>query len=153
MATESNAPALQGIERTLFPLSSASRRPTPASRFLRNTWYVAMFSSELAEGRLVHRTIMNEPIVFYRRENGGIAAITDRCPHRFVPLSMGKLLPGDRVQCIYQPLSRSRFRAGPPGRGLARGREQGVGRTAPPTTAPRAQSSNFTPCASGKSRE
>jgi phenylpropionate dioxygenase-like ring-hydroxylating dioxygenase large terminal subunit len=104
MATDSNAPALQGIERTLFPLSSASRRPTPASRFLRNTWYVAMFSSELAEGRLVHRTIMNEPIVFYRTENGGIAAITDRCPHRFVPLSMGKLLPGDRVQCIYHGL-------------------------------------------------
>jgi vanillate O-demethylase monooxygenase subunit len=104
MGPDSNPPALQGIERTLFPLSSVSRRRAPEPRFLRNTWYVAMFSSELGEGRLVHRTILNQPVAFYRKEDGGIAAITDRCPHRFVPLSMGKLLAGDRVQCIYHGL-------------------------------------------------
>jgi vanillate O-demethylase monooxygenase subunit len=71
------------------------------TRFLRNTWYVAMFSSDLAAGKLLHRTILNEPILFYRKSVGGVAAMTDRCSHRFAPLSMGKLLPGDRVQCIY----------------------------------------------------
>ncbi len=104
MCPDSDGPVLQGIEPTLFPQSSTPRRLAPEPRFVRNTWYVAMFSPDLDEGRLVHRTILNEPIVFYRKEDGGIAAITDRCPHRFVPLSMGKLLAGDRVQCIYHGL-------------------------------------------------
>jgi vanillate O-demethylase monooxygenase subunit len=63
-----------------------------------------MFASELGDGELIHRTIMNEPIVFYRTEAGGFAAITDRCPHRHVPLSMGTLQAGDRIQCIYHGL-------------------------------------------------
>ena len=104
MCPDSDAPVLQGIEPTLFPQSGTPRRLATEPRFVRNTWYVAMFSPDLDEGRLVHRTILNEPIVFYRKEDGGIAAITDRCPHRFVPLSMGNLLAGDRVQCIYHGL-------------------------------------------------
>jgi vanillate O-demethylase monooxygenase subunit len=101
---DSDGPVLQGIEPTLFPQSGTSRKSAPDARFVRNTWYVAMYASDLEEGKLVHRTIMNEPIVFYRKEDGGIAAITDRCPHRFVPLSMGKLMAGDRIQCIYHGL-------------------------------------------------
>lgn len=105
MAPDSSSPPpLVGIERTLFPKSGVESRPLPKARFLRNTWYVAMPSIELEEGKLTHRTILNEPLVFYRKEDGGIAAITDRCPHRSVPLSMGKLLSGDRVQCIYHGL-------------------------------------------------
>jgi vanillate O-demethylase monooxygenase subunit len=104
MCPDSDGPVLQGIEPTLFPQSGNPRRLAPETRFVRNTWYVAMFSPDLDEGRLVHRTILNEPIVFYRKEDGGIAAITDRCAHRFVPLSMGKLLAGDRVRCIYHGL-------------------------------------------------
>lgn len=53
---------------------------------------------------MVSRTILGEPIVFFRKEDGAVAAITDRCSHRFAPLSMGKLMPGDRVQCIYHGL-------------------------------------------------
>jgi phenylpropionate dioxygenase-like ring-hydroxylating dioxygenase large terminal subunit len=105
MCPDSDAgPVLQGIEPTFFPLSASAELPSPDPKFLRNTWYVAMLSLELGEGKLVHRTIMNEPIAFYRKEDGGIAAITDRCPHRHVPLSMGTLLTGDRVQCIYHGL-------------------------------------------------
>jgi phenylpropionate dioxygenase-like ring-hydroxylating dioxygenase large terminal subunit len=105
MCPDSDAgPVLQGIEPTFFPLSASAELPSPDPKFLRNTWYVAMPSLELGEGKLVHRTIMNEPIAFYRKEDGGIAAITDRCPHRHVPLSMGTLLTGDRVQCIYHGL-------------------------------------------------
>lgn len=76
----------------------------PSDRFIRNAWYVAMWSSDLEPGKLFPRTIVNEPLVFYRKEDGGVAAITDRCSHRFAPLSMGKLMPGDRVQCIYHGL-------------------------------------------------
>jgi phenylpropionate dioxygenase-like ring-hydroxylating dioxygenase large terminal subunit len=91
------------IDTTGATTSRPSNRVGGAAnaRFLRNAWYVAMFSSDLAPGKLLHRTILNEPILFYRKTDGGVAAMTDRCSHRFAPLSMGKLLPGDKVQCIY----------------------------------------------------
>ena len=70
--------------------------------FLRNVWYVAANASELDAG-LVSRTICNEPIVMFRTESGGVAALQDRCPHRFVPLSMGQRV-GDTLQCGYHGL-------------------------------------------------
>jgi phenylpropionate dioxygenase-like ring-hydroxylating dioxygenase large terminal subunit len=76
----------------------------PGARFLRNSWYVAMWASDLEPGKLFARTILNEPIAFFRKQDGTIGAITDRCSHRFAPLSQGKLLPGDRLQCIYHGL-------------------------------------------------
>ena len=47
---------------------------------------------------------MNEPIVLYRKADGAVAAIEDRCAHRFAPLSMGKIVGGDRIQCPYHGL-------------------------------------------------
>jgi len=70
--------------------------------FLRNTWYVAANADELAKG-MVSRKICDESILMYRTASGAIAAIQDRCPHRFVPLSMGKRV-GDTVQCAYHGL-------------------------------------------------
>ena len=96
--------SIQAAARVADTQPDANDNHAERSRFVRNTWYVAMFSSDLAAGQLMHRTILNEPIVFYRKEEGGVAAITDRCSHRFAPLSMGKLLPGNRVQCIYHGL-------------------------------------------------
>jgi len=71
--------------------------------FLRNTWYIAAWQDEIAAGALFNRTILNEPILFYRKQDGMVAAIGDRCPHRFAPLHMGKL-EGDCVQCPYHGL-------------------------------------------------
>ncbi|MBP0627643.1 MULTISPECIES: aromatic ring-hydroxylating dioxygenase subunit alpha [unclassified Cupriavidus] len=75
-----------------------------ADRFPRNAWYVGLWAHELPAGKLVPQTILCEPVVFFRKEDGSAAAIVDRCSHRFAPLSMGKLLPGDRVQCPYHGL-------------------------------------------------
>src|SRR3954465_9112197 len=86
------------------PLQRAPSAVQCTDRFIRNAWYVAMWGADLAPGKMVGRTILNEPIVFFRKEEGGVAAMTDRCSHRFAPLSMGKLMPGDRVQCIYHGL-------------------------------------------------
>ncbi len=72
--------------------------------YLRNAWYVAAWADSIAEGPLVARTIMDEPVVLYRKADGGVAAIEDRCPHRFAPLSMGKVVGGDRLQCPYHGL-------------------------------------------------
>jgi vanillate O-demethylase monooxygenase subunit len=72
-------------------------------RYLRNTWYVAMWSEALGEG-LVPRTILNEPVVLYRAADGGPRALADRCPHRFAPLHRGKRVGADGIQCGYHGL-------------------------------------------------
>lgn len=71
--------------------------------FLRNVWYAAAHAHEFDEG-MVSRKICDIPVVMYRTASGEIAALHDRCPHRFVPLSMGKRI-GDTVQCAYHGLS------------------------------------------------
>ena len=70
--------------------------------FLKNVWYVAASAAELDEP-MVARTICNEKVVLFRNSDGSPAAIHDRCPHRFVPLSMGKRI-GDTIQCAYHGL-------------------------------------------------
>lgn len=73
--------------------------------YLRNAWYVAGFADELEPGQLLARTLLEEPVVFFRRADGSAAALLDRCPHRFAPLSMGKLCDdGAAVQCGYHGL-------------------------------------------------
>jgi phenylpropionate dioxygenase-like ring-hydroxylating dioxygenase large terminal subunit len=70
--------------------------------FLKNIWYVGAWSHELEDGP-VARTICNRNIVMYRGESGQIGALDNRCPHRFVPLSEGKV-EGDNIRCPYHGL-------------------------------------------------
>ena len=67
--------------------------------FLRNQWYAAATAQELGEKPLGRR-ICNEPIAMFRRRDGSVAAVADRCPHRKVPLSIG-CVAGDDIQCAY----------------------------------------------------
>ena len=48
---------------------------------LRNHWYAAIFGAEIAEGECRGEMIMGERILFKRVE-GKVYAIEDRCPHR-----------------------------------------------------------------------
>lgn len=73
-------------------------------RYLRNAWYVAAWGEELAPGKLLARTILGEPVVLWRGADGKVAALEDRCPHRFAPLSLGNLLEGGQLQCAYHGL-------------------------------------------------
>jgi phenylpropionate dioxygenase-like ring-hydroxylating dioxygenase large terminal subunit len=75
----------------------------------RNQWYVAAFRTELTTTPL-ERWILDQPVVFYRCSNGTPVALEGRCPHRGLPLSMGKLV-GDDLQCRYHGV-----RFGPDGR-------------------------------------
>jgi phenylpropionate dioxygenase-like ring-hydroxylating dioxygenase large terminal subunit len=72
--------------------------------YVRNAWYVAAWADEITDGKLVPRTIMKEPVVLYRKADGNVAAIEDRCAHRFAPLHLGKIVGGDRIQCAYHGL-------------------------------------------------
>jgi phenylpropionate dioxygenase-like ring-hydroxylating dioxygenase large terminal subunit len=53
---------------------------------LRNIWYHAMPSQALKPGKMVAKTLLNEPILLGRTREGQAFAIRDICPHRAVPL-------------------------------------------------------------------
>ena len=73
--------------------------------YLRNAWTMAAWADELVPGALLARTLLDEPLVLYRDASGAPRALADRCPHRFAPLSMGKLCDGGAsVQCPYHGL-------------------------------------------------
>ncbi|MEU8930078.1 aromatic ring-hydroxylating dioxygenase subunit alpha [Streptomyces sp. NPDC048409] len=68
--------------------------------FARNQWYVAAYRHEVGR-ELLGRTVLGEPLVFYRAEEDGAAvALADRCVHRRYPLSASGL-DGDRIVCGY----------------------------------------------------
>lgn len=71
--------------------------------FLKNVWYVAGWSREITD-RLHPTTMLSENIVLFRRKNGSLAALEDACPHRKLPLSMGRI-KGDTVECGYHGLT------------------------------------------------
>jgi vanillate O-demethylase monooxygenase subunit len=71
--------------------------------FVRNTWYAVGWADEISRKPL-SRTILGEPIVFYRTEAGQPVALADLCPHRLVPLSLG-FLDGDAIECRYHGLA------------------------------------------------
>ena len=71
-------------------------------KFIRNIWYAAGWSEEFTRTPLA-KTFLNEPVVMFRSVEGAPIALADRCPHRLVPLSMGRLV-GDVLECGYHGL-------------------------------------------------
>lgn len=70
--------------------------------FLRKTWYVAGWASEV-QTSLFERRLLDESVLIYRLESGQAVAMGNRCPHRFAPLHLGRRV-GDAVQCGYHGL-------------------------------------------------
>lgn len=70
--------------------------------YLRNGWYCAGWSRQLGD-KPQQRLFLGEPIVLFRRSNGAVVALGDRCPHRFAPLHEGRVR-GDRIACPYHGL-------------------------------------------------
>jgi len=71
--------------------------------FIRNAWYVAGWSHEFT-AELTPLTVLGDNIVFYRTSTGSAVALEDACPHRRLPLSMGRLC-GDTIECGYHGLT------------------------------------------------
>ncbi|HLU19233.1 MAG TPA: aromatic ring-hydroxylating dioxygenase subunit alpha [Pusillimonas sp.] len=71
--------------------------------FLENAWYMAAWADEIKPGEMLHRKLLNRPIVFFRRSDMQLAALHDLCPHRFVPLHLGRV-KGDAIECGYHGL-------------------------------------------------
>lgn len=71
--------------------------------FLKNCWYMFAWAHEIGDAPFA-RTILDIPVVLYKAgSDGRLIALLDRCPHRFAPLSLGKVA-GDRLQCGYHGL-------------------------------------------------
>ncbi|MBL0420039.1 aromatic ring-hydroxylating dioxygenase subunit alpha [Ramlibacter sp. AW1] len=67
--------------------------------WLKNTWYPAAYANELDEPFLARR-ILGTALVLYRASDGTVTALEDVCPHRLMPLSVGRRV-GDDIQCGY----------------------------------------------------
>ena len=67
---------------------------------LTDYWYVACKSSTLKR-RPLAVTILGIPLVLFRTSEGVACALLDRCPHRNVPLSLGKVKKNGCLECAY----------------------------------------------------
>ena len=73
------------------------------SSFLINAWYVAALSPTV--GRTLQAVrMLGESIVLYRTQDHTPVALEDACPHRRLPLSLGRI-KGDAVECGYHGLT------------------------------------------------
>jgi phenylpropionate dioxygenase-like ring-hydroxylating dioxygenase large terminal subunit len=66
---------------------------------IRNQWYVVLESKEVRK-KPVGVTRMGEKLVFWRDKKNNVCCAVDRCPHRGVALSIGKL-KNDHLQCPF----------------------------------------------------
>lgn len=68
-----------------------------------NAWYPLTWSCNVSRSLSSHR-LLGSDIVVYRKEDGAPVALDDMCPHRFAPLSLGKL-KDDAIECIYHGMT------------------------------------------------
>jgi len=71
--------------------------------FLNNAWYVAELSARV-QGNLASVRMLGQPVLLYRTEAGDVVALEDACPHRKLPLSMGRRR-GDHIECGYHGMT------------------------------------------------
>jgi len=72
------------------------RRSGPSGNF----WYAVELSSKLRRGHVQAVTWWKSAIALYRDDAGNVSALEDRCAHRQLPLSCGRV-EGTRLVCQY----------------------------------------------------
>ncbi len=75
-----------------------------ANSFVVNAWYVIGTSGELPKGVLKGAKIAGVPIVMWRTQEGKVVAFDDRCVHKRMPLSAGRFIEPDVLECAYHGL-------------------------------------------------
>ena len=71
--------------------------------YLLNAWYPIIFSRDV-DRTPKRRTVTEQHIVLFRKQDGTVAALEDLCPHRFTPLSLGTVTD-DNIQCGYHGMT------------------------------------------------
>ncbi len=72
-------------------------------KYALNTWYPIAWSRDITNN-LVARRIVETDVVLYRNSRNHVVAHKDMCPHRMLPLSMGRLR-GDAIECGYHGMT------------------------------------------------
>lgn len=67
---------------------------------LREAWYYAVPGHKLRRGKTLGKIMLGEPILLGRDHNGTAFALRDLCPHRAMPLSLGRF-DGREIECCY----------------------------------------------------
>jgi phenylpropionate dioxygenase-like ring-hydroxylating dioxygenase large terminal subunit len=75
-----------------------------ADVLVRNTWYAAGLSGEFPKGALKGQVIAEKPLVLWRTGEGKVVAFDDRCCHKRMPVSAGRFLEPDLLECTYHGL-------------------------------------------------
>jgi phenylpropionate dioxygenase-like ring-hydroxylating dioxygenase large terminal subunit len=70
---------------------------------LRNYWYPVLQSEELGAEKPVAFRVLGENLVAWRDQHGQPCVVVDRCPHRSIKLSVGRILEGE-LQCVLHGL-------------------------------------------------
>ena len=63
-------------------------------------WYFAAPGNAVRPGKMIHKTLLGEPVLIGRLNTGDVFAVRDVCPHRGIPLSYGEF-DGKEVECPY----------------------------------------------------
>jgi nitrite reductase/ring-hydroxylating ferredoxin subunit len=84
-------------------LDVAPNLPAGLPKGLRNYWYPVLQSEELPVGKPVSLMALGEPLVAWRDAQGKPCVVRDRCPHRSIKLSIGRVFDGN-LQCILHGL-------------------------------------------------
>jgi phenylpropionate dioxygenase-like ring-hydroxylating dioxygenase large terminal subunit len=71
-----------------------------AAALLREAWYYAAPSRQVRRGKTLARVMLGEPILIGRDRDGVAFALRDLCPHRAMPLSLGRF-DGREIECCY----------------------------------------------------
>ena len=72
--------------------------------YIRNAWYVAGFSHEFVSEKPQGHKIAGRPFVIWRTREGQVAAFDNRCAHKRMPLSEGRILNDGTLECAYHGL-------------------------------------------------
>jgi len=80
-------------------LTPTQAKPHTSVAKIADAWYVVAIASELGK-KPIPVTLLGTPLVLFRTARNTPGALIDRCPHRNVPLSAGKV-SGDLLVCGY----------------------------------------------------
>jgi phenylpropionate dioxygenase-like ring-hydroxylating dioxygenase large terminal subunit len=68
----------------------------------RNQWYIAAWSQDISREPM-ERWILNEPVAFYRKEDGTAVAVAGRCPHDNIECGYHGITFGPDGNCVKIP--------------------------------------------------
>lgn len=63
-------------------------------------WWPLATTQQLSTGKILAHKLHKIPIVLFHNKDKKPVALLDKCPHRFAPLSLGKIKHGE-IQCPY----------------------------------------------------